>query len=197
MLNFGLVVVMTASSPSTQSTPPSPSPARELKHTRELRVQVVKRDDRLWDVEARLTDRKAKDFKLMTGTRSASEPVHDMTVTLTINEQFDVLAAASHSLSVPYSGYCETINSAYAQLVGLNLLKNFNREVRAKFGKTAGCTHITELTAVMPTAAVQAFAGEIKRETESAPFYIDSCHALSRSGSAVKTYYPQWYKQST
>jgi Protein of unknown function (DUF2889) len=179
---------------------------RELTHTRTMAVQVFRRSDGLWDVEARLTDKKAKDFKLVSGLRSASEPVHDMSVCVTINEQFDVLDANATSFSVPYVGYCEKITPSYSQLIGLNLLKNFNREVRLKFGKTAGCTHITELTAVMPTAAVQAFAGEVKRpsvssdqtqpnqSSDSPPFYIDGCHSLKRSGDAVKTFYPQWYK---
>lgn len=175
---------------------------RELKHTRNLQVNVYKRTDGLWDVEARLTDKKAKDFELVSGTRSKDQPVHDMTVCLTINSNFEVVASIAASHSVPYPGYCDTIGPAYSQLVGLNLLKNFNRDVRAKFGKTSGCTHITELTAVMPTAAVQAFAGE-SRLSEAAntnaatpPFYIDSCHALDRTGAAVKTYYPQWYRAS-
>ena len=185
------------------ATQTSAQPAeRELKHTRDLRVNVYKRTDGLWDVEARLTDRKSADFTLVSGTRSKDQPVHDMTVCLTIDTHFEVVASTAASHSVPYPGYCDTIGPAYSQLVGLNLLKNFNREVRAKFGKTAGCTHITELTAVMPTAAVQAFAGESRRSdatntnATTPPFYIDSCHALARTGAAVKTYYPQWYRNS-
>jgi hypothetical protein len=177
---------------------------RELKHTRDLRVEVYKRADNLWDVEARLTDRKASDFRLVSGPRSANEPVHDMTVCVTINEQFDVLKATAQAHSVPYPGYCEAITPDYGQLVGLNLLKNFNREVRVLFGKTNGCTHMTELTAIMPTAAVQAFAGEVRRpvssensaqRADSPPFYIDGCHALARDSRAVKDFYPQWFRQ--
>jgi hypothetical protein len=195
---------MTNSSPSISTIPAKNRVQRELKHTRDLRVEVYKRADSLWDVEARLTDRKASDFYLVSGPRSANEPVHDMTVCLTINEQFDVLHASAESHSVPYPGYCEVITPMYEQLVGLNLLKNFNREVRLRFGRTQGCTHITELTAVMPTAAVQAFAGEVRRPSSSAksvptvespPFYIDGCHALSRSSRAVKDFYPQWFRQ--
>lgn len=173
--------------------------SRELKHTRNLRVEVYKRGDGLWDVEARLSDVKTKDVKLAEEVRVVGDPIHDMTVCLTINEQFDVLAAKASSHRVPYPGYCEAITPAYAELVGLNLLKNFNREVRARFSKTSGCTHITELTAVMPTAAVQAFSGEVTRPSalnkpDVPPFYIDSCHALVRSGEAIKTYYPKWYR---
>jgi Protein of unknown function (DUF2889) len=195
---------MSISSPKLSTHQDNHRVQRELKHTRELRVEVYKRADNLWDVEARLTDRKASDFRLATGPRSASEPVHDMTVSVTINEQFDVLEASAQAHSVPYPGYCEVITPDYGQLVGLNLLKNFNREVRIRLGKTNGCTHMTELTAIMPTAAVQAFAGEVRRpptsetnvgKAESPPFYIDGCHALARDGRAVKDFYPQWFRQ--
>jgi hypothetical protein len=195
---------MSISSPNLSTNQENNRVQRELKHTRDLRVEVYKRADNLWDVEARLTDRKANDFRLATGPRSASEPVHDMTVCVTINEQFDVLEASAQAHSVPYPGYCEVITPAYGQLVGLNLLKNFNREVRIRLGKTNGCTHMTELTAIMPTAAVQAFAGEVRRPAtsekndskgESPPFFIDGCHALARDGRAVKDFYPQWFRQ--
>jgi hypothetical protein len=196
---------MSISSPKLSTHQDDHRVQRELKHTRDLRVEVYKRADNLWDVEARLTDKKASDFRLATGPRTASEPVHDMTVCVTINEQFDVLEASAQAHSVPYPGYCETITPAYAQLVGLNLLKNFNREVRIRLGKTHGCTHMTELTAIMPTAAVQAFAGEVRRPTnseqndkkvESPPFFIDGCHALAREGRAVKDFYPKWFRQA-
>jgi Protein of unknown function (DUF2889) len=195
---------MSTSSPNISTNQENNRVQRELKHTRDLRVEVYKRADNLWDVEARLTDKKANDFRLATGPRSASEPVHDMTVRVTINEQFDVVEASAQAHSVPYPGYCEVITPAYEQLVGLNLLKNFNREVRVRLGKTHGCTHMTELTAIMPTAAVQAFAGEVRRPTnadknerkgESPPFFIDGCHALARDGRAVKDFYPQWFRQ--
>jgi hypothetical protein len=193
---------MTNTSSQTLS---QPTVDRELKHTRSISVSVYKRTDGLWDVEARLTDTKAKDYKLAIGARLASQPVHDMTMCVSITEAFDVVEASATSHSVPYPGYCEAITPSYKQLVGLNLLKNFNREVRARLGRTSGCTHITELTAVMPTAAVQAFSGEIKRpatnasqgtegSSDSPPFYIDGCHALVRSGSAVQNFYPQWFK---
>jgi hypothetical protein len=200
---------MSTSSPNLSTNLETNRVQRELKHTRDLRVEVYKRADNLWDVEARLTDRKTNDFRLATGPRSANEPVHDMTICVTINEKFDVIEASAKAFSVPYPGYCEVITPDYGQLVGLNLLKNFNREVRARLGKTLGCTHMTELTAIMPTAAVQAFAGEVRRHADpekndnksdgkpqSPPFFIDGCHAMARNGRAVKEFYPQWFQRS-
>ena len=62
-----------------------------------------------------------------------------------------------------------------------------------------GCTHITELSLVLPTAVVQAFAGEVldtrgDADDSTQPFQIDRCRALRADGDAVKLYYPRWYR---
>lgn len=172
----------------------TPSP-RQLKHTRAIVLEAYARDDGLWDIEARMTDRKTRDMMLATGVRPAGEPIHDMTVCVTINDAFDIVDASATSHAVPYPGHCESIGPQYRQLIGMNLLRRFRASVRDKFGGTQGCTHITELAAVLPTAAVQAFAGEAKfRTPDSArPFQLDHCHALRCDGEAVRLYYPRWH----
>ena len=163
------------------------------------------RDDGLWDDEARLTDTKTSDARLAAGIRSAGDPIHDMRLCVTIDTRMDVLAASAVSDRVPYPGQCEAITHAYAKLVGLNLMRGFKWHVAERVGGTAGCTHLTELAAVLPTAAVQAFAGEVFRsrrgertgsagETEERPFQLDRCNALRLDGEAVRLFYPRWYR---
>jgi len=173
-------------------------------HTRSIVVDAYARDDGLWDLEARLTDTKSRDFPLATGTRRAGDPVHDMILRITIDTRMNVVAAVAESLSVPYPGRCDTISPEYGQLVGLNLLKNFRHELRTRLGGVRGCTHITELGGVLPTAAVQAFAGEVfktrdaahdgHRDDDAKPWQLDRCHALRTDGPAVAQYYPRWYR---
>ena len=118
--------------------------------------------------------------------------------------------AEAVSLRVPYPGHCEAIAPDYRQLVGLNLMRNFRRDVRERLGGIAGCTHITEMTNVLPTAAIQAFAGEVVRTRDASPddpaprrsgrpegqkpFQLDRCHALRSDGPAVAEFYPRWYR---
>ena len=170
-------------------------------HTRSIRVDAYARDDGLWDIEAVLTDVKPRDFLLATGIRSAGEPVHDMALTVTIDTQLNVVAAEAHSRSVPYKGQCEAIEPEYSKLVGLNLLQDFRKLALARLGGVKGCTHLTELAGVLPTAAVQAFAGEVFRSHEAAnpgeqtkPWQLDRCHALRTNGPAVAQFYPSWYR---
>lgn len=184
-------------------------PTRRHVHTRNIRAEVFARDDGLWDVEAELIDTKGADFLLATGIRVAGEPIHHLTLKVTIDTALQVLEADAESVRVPYPGACETIAPDYRQLVGLNLMHNFRRDVRERLGGIAGCTHITELTNVLPTAAIQAFAGEVIRTRdaseadpapgpaaplETKPFQLDRCHALRSDGPAVATFYPRWYR---
>ena len=72
-------------------------------------------------------------------------------------------------------------------------------EAAQRLGGVQGCTHLTELTQVLPTAVVQAFAGEVidtrgDAEASTQPFQIDRCHALRADGPTVKTHYPRWYR---
>jgi hypothetical protein len=166
-------------------------------------VQVFARDDGLFDVEARLTDTKSHDLTLAGGLRRAGEPIHEMLLHLTVDRSFEITAAASETLWMPYIPACSEHGNAYAQLVGLNLLKGFRRAVNERLSGVHGCTHLTELTQVLPTAVIQAFAGSVidNREGHDAgapgdadhpPHQLDRCHALRRDGPTVAKHYPRW-----
>ena len=105
-------------------------------------------------------------------------------------------AEAASSEAVPYPGGCEPIAPAYRSLVGLNLVQHFRLKANELLGGVRGCTHLTEMLAGMPTAAIQSFAGEMKEERDdgSKPFQLDQCHALETTGETVRVWYPKWYR---
>ena len=168
---------------------------RELTPTRRVRYEGYKSADGLWDIEAHLTDVKNHDFTLKTGVRRAGLAVHDMTVRVTIDRKFNVVDAVAVSDAVPYPGGCEAAAPEYRKLVGLNLLKKFRHGLKERLGGVQGCTHITEMLAALPTAAIQTFAGEMREERPGArkPFQLDHCLAMDTSGETVKKWYPEWY----
>jgi hypothetical protein len=169
---------------------------RELTHTRRVRYEGYKRADGLWDIEAHLTDIKNHDFRLKSGVRRAGQPVHAMWLRVTIDADFNILAAAGVYDAVPYPG-CEDIAPAYGELVGLNLVKDFKKKVSERFGGVRGCTHMTEMLAGMPTAAVQTFAGDMPEERADGgkPFQLDQCHALETTSETVRRFYPKWHRK--
>lgn len=178
---------------------PPAAPERQLKHRRRIDVQIHARGNGLWEVDAEITDTKTRDTQLAGGARRAGEPIHDMLLRIVVDEQFNIVEAGSETRWMPYPGQCDEHGDAYARLVGLNLMQGFRRAVKERLGGTIGCTHLTELTQVLPTAVVQAFAGEVldtreDSDSDARPFQIDRCHALRADGPAVKLFYPRWYR---
>ena len=175
-----------------------PSVTRRPLHRRALDVQVFVRDDGLFDVEASLIDTKTHDVSLAGVTRKAGDPIHEMHLHLTVDQALTITAATSDTRWMPYPGACDEHGGAYALLVGLNLMKGFRHAVAERLGGTQGCTHLTELCQILPTAVIQAMAGSVidTREGDAAgnpPFQLDRCHALKRDGATVAQFYPRWH----
>jgi hypothetical protein len=180
----------------SMSLPPSTVPRQRL-HQRSITYEGYRRDDGLFDIDARLVDAKDHDFELLTGVRPAREAVHDMWVRVTIDREFVVHAIEVRSEGMPYPGICDRIEPAYGKLVGANLVSGFRRRLHDDMGGVRGCTHVTELLGSLPTAAVQTFAG-LQREGEGAqkPFQLDRCHALETTTDTVRRYYPKWHRMT-
>ena len=188
---------------------PSPTIPRTLKHTRAISIAAFAREDGLWDFDAHITDHKTRDIKLASGVRPQGQALHDLHLRVTVNLQLQIVDVEASSDAVPYPGYCEVITPDYKKLIGLNLLKQFRQGVKERMAGVHGCTHLTELAQILPTAAVQAFAGDVIDTRDSAsdhagsatqtqpPFQLDRCHALRLDGPAVVQYYPRWAKVSS
>jgi len=179
-----------------------PLPAAEVSrtrtHVRRISLEGWRRDDGLWDIEARLTDVKDQDFPLASGVRAKGDPVHDMHVRATIDQQMNIIDLVAAADWVPYPGGCDTITPAYSRLKGLNLFSGFRQAVNEQFKNANGCTHITELLHSLPTAALQTLVSEsqdVEGNTPGVrPFQLDRCHALESTSETVRRYYPRWFR---
>ena len=180
---------------------PPPEVDREPLHTRTVRVDAYARTDGQWDLEAELVDVKHYDFALSRpegGVRRAGEPVHHMFLRITFDESFTITGAVAAYEAAPYNENCSAIAPAYDALVGMNLLKGFRDSVKRRFLRTEGCTHMTELSYVLPTVAVQALSNRRRKARETGkdqqrPFQLEGCHALRLDGPVVQEFYPKWY----
>ena len=179
---------------------PTAAPERTLSHHRSIDVRIYARDDGLWEVDAQVRDVRARDAHMATGLLPAGSPIHDMLLRLVVDAQFNVIESGAQTTARPYPGVCENHGDAYARLAGLNLLQGFRHAVKERLGGVQGCTHITELGQLLPTAVMQAFAGQVLDMSGSAPSsekprQIDRCHALRSDSPAVRQYYPRWYRR--
>lgn len=176
---------------------PAAAPQRQLKHRRQFDVQVYSRGDGLWEVDAALTDVRSRPATLAGEVRPAGMPIHDMQLRLIVDERLNIVEAGSHSQWMPYVGICDSHGDAYSRLAGLNLARGFRKAALERLGGVQGCTHLTELAQVLPSAVIQAFAGDVldtQGDGDNQPFQIDRCHALRHDGEAVRVHYPRWYR---
>lgn len=170
--------------------------ARSLLHTRQITCTGYERDDGLWEVEGRLSDVRTHDLGDTRGNhaRVAGDPIHLMSLRLTIDDSLLIVQAQAVTHQGPYTD-CEQINDAYRQLVGLRIEAGFNQTVKTRFRGNLGCTHLTDLLGPMATTALQtihparerrrALTGEPPLDEGPRPRLLDTCHALRRGGTAA------------
>jgi len=179
------------------SLPPAAA-RRQLKHRRQIDVQVYAREDGLWEVDATLVDTKTRDARLAGEVRPAGTPIHDMLIRLVVDTSLNVVDAGAKTRWMPYAGHCDDHGEIYRSLVGLNLARGFRKGLQERVGGVLGCTHITELAQVLPTAVIQAFAGEVidtRGDSGVKPFQLDRCHALRSDGDVARLHYPRWFRR--
>jgi hypothetical protein len=183
---------------------PEPSQNRTLRHTRKLSAQAYKRDDGLWDIDVLITDAKTIPLSYANTHLPRNAFLHELWLRVTVDQALTIVDACASSDSTPYKGVCNQITPSYSLLKGLNLFRGFRQAVAERLGGTKGCTHLTELCNFLPSAAIQAFAGDAVNTVDGEkdaqgnwvqPFHLDRCHALALDGAAVKEHYPQWYKK--
>lgn len=175
---------------------PRPTPRKHI-HTREIVCRGYEREDGLWDIEGTITDTKTYSFENHDrGGIPAGEPIHRMSVRLTVDDGLTVHAAHATTDNGPFN-LCGDIAPAYGSLVGLTIGPGWRKAVYAKVGGTGGCTHITDLlTGPLAVTAYQTIApARARRDNaeERRPGALDTCHALASSSPVVKRRWPKFY----
>jgi len=183
----------------------SPAAPRRKFHTRNIVCDGYKRDDGLWDIEARILDTKAYAYdEPMRGRREAGDAVHDMRVRLTVDDDLLVHAIEVAMPATPY-GTCQGAMPAFQALVGKRIGLGWRRAVNEAVGGTRGCTHVRELLFPMATVAFQTISGwsedetgdsaELERNRNARPYFIDGCKAWASDGEVVARFHPRWAKR--
>ncbi|MCV6587777.1 MAG: DUF2889 domain-containing protein [Marinobacterium sp.] len=184
--------------------PLPPAVLRHLQHTRHVRCEGYQREDGLWDIEGHLTDIKADDLSCKernNGIIPAGEPLHGLSIRLTIDLDLNILAVATSMDYTPFH-ICPQIAEHYKQLTGMQIAPGFTRQTRELFGGTSGCTHLLELLGPVATTAYQAThhareAAQNWNDGEQPPPMLNSCHTMDTNGPVVQHHWPHFYTGNT
>jgi hypothetical protein len=179
--------------------PLSDSAARREIHHRIIDMKAYAREDGLYDVEARLLDRKPFVFKRDSAPEPlpAGQALHDLWIRLTLDDQFVVRHIEAASDVTPY-GVCKEAQSTLAVLVGERVASGWSKRVKERLRGSLSCTHLMEMLIPMATTALQGIRGLNSERNSSVdangiPHKLDSCYAFGRHREVVQRLWPQHY----
>ena len=189
-----------------------PAP-RELLHLRDIELRGYRREDGLFDIEARLTDTKTYAFSNVDrGQIEPGVPLHRMLARMTLNTEMEITAFEATTEFGPYA-ICPTAAPNFARLTGLRVGRGFLKAANERIGGVHGCTHLRELLGQMGTVAFQTlFAVRVKREMApnavanaeqpapekiSRPMVLGTCLAYAPDSPVVARQWPQFYTGAT
>jgi Protein of unknown function (DUF2889) len=171
---------------------------REHLHTRQLEFRGFRRNDGLWDIEGRLTDVKTYSFpNTFRGQVAAGEPLHDMWLRVTLDDDFIVHGIEAVTDGGPFRT-CPHITPNFQKMVGTRMGTGWRRTVRDRLGGIEGCTHLVETLSAMATVAYQTLYSDSKNKRKKTarlgkPPLIDTCHAFASDGEVVRKQWPDFY----
>jgi hypothetical protein len=175
----------------------APAP-REHLHTRRYDFRGFHRQDGLWDIEGNMTDVKTYGFPNdWRGEIKAGEPIHDMLLRLTIDDNLLIHDIEVATAASPFQ-MCGNITAKYAAMKGQRIGPGWSKRVKDAFGGPGGCTHQTEMLVAIATVAYQTvFAARKKWDDLDGktrrPAFIDTCHALASDSPVVKQNWPAFF----
>ncbi len=170
---------------------------KELIHTRTITVNCFEADDERLIVEGSLTDERHYPYVLhaLNQQRDAGL-MHQMTLTMELTiPQLEIISLTAEMPVIPDQG-CGDVKAAVQKLVGHRIQPGFTTQVRALFGKAAGCVHLTNLILTMASAAVQGLWSYFSRSREGGALslpdmdgsmLLDSCYMWRKDGPFVRT----------
>lgn len=171
-------------------------------HSRTVSYHAFHRTDRLWDIEARVTDTKSYLFTSAgLDPVSPAVPIHDMVIRATVDDALTIRAIEASMLSRPH-GECTQATAPMQKLVGCTMGPGWRSILEKHLGGVQGCTHLRELMFNMATAAFQAIpsyreflarqAGQTLAEPSRPPFQLGGCMSWDSNGPLTKKHFPQF-----
>ena len=179
--------------------PLSPSSPRREIHHRVIDMKAYAREDGLYDIEAHLVDRKRyESVQFSSGdSRPAGQPIHDLSVRVTVDDDYVVRAIEAASDVTPYP-LCKEAESTLQVIVGERIASGWSSKVKQHLRGAASCTHLMEMLIPLGTTAYQgirslqrAVNGKVGARAE---VRVDSCYSYGAHRAVIREFWPQHYR---
>lgn len=149
-------------SDTNQTPAPAASQERRRIHARRTAISTYARPDGLWDIEGELLDTRGYAYRdPQLEVKAAEDPIHDMTLRLTVDRTLTIREAGAIMDATPFAE-CPSAGFPVAKLAGVRIGAGFRKQVEEVMGGVKGCTHLRDLVFQMGTAAVLAIPHYIK-----------------------------------
>lgn len=168
---------------------------RSLQHRRNIECYGYKREDGLWDIEARMIDVKTDTVALpIRGDVPAGESFHDLGLRVTLDQQFLIHEVEAFIDASPFS-ICSNITLAFKKLEGTRIGAGWSRQCKTLLGGHRGCTHLNELLPIVATTAVQTLWPSLDADVMKlgAPLMVNSCHSWAQNSEVIKVLLPEHF----
>ena len=173
---------------------------------RRIEMHAYARDDGLWDVEAHLRDEKPFSYvDPGRGEQKAGDPVHDIRVRLTLDDDRVIRDVAVEMGSMPF-GTCHEVKNSLLPLIGERVGRGW-RQVLKKIPRNTTCAHVHEVLVPMATVVHQGMSlgrnpdGKVAIRPDHTltekPFFVDDCHSWRADGPVVAHFYPQFGRRQS
>lgn len=179
--------------------PLPPAGPREELHVRQIDMRGYRRADGLFEVDARVNDRKTYTFSPPGAVRvvEPGEFIHDMWVRMVLDETFTVQDMLAASDTTPYP-ICKEATETLKKMIGARVAAGWTMEVKRRLGGVKSCTHLMELLIPMGTAAYQSMSVVRMAQPDllnasGRPQKIDTCLAYAGDREVVLRRWPQHY----
>lgn len=163
---------------------------KKLLHTRHIQCKGYELDDGNWQIVGNMTDLKSfpMENRDRGGRIEVGEPLHDISLALTLDRNLVILAVDASIDAAPFS-CCADITESFRMLEGLQLVPGFRKRAQSLLGGVKGCTHLLELLGPISTTAYQTLwqseNGYSGDDPEVVGMLADSCHTLARNGDVM------------
>ena len=178
--------------------PLPPSVPRDELHLRRIELRGYRRDDGLYDIEARMVDTKTRELTLGDGrVVPPGEALHDMSVRLVVDEDLNVIDIVASTDASPF-GICAEATGTLQSMKGLRIAAGWSAAVRQRL---AGRKRLYASHRVAPPLATVAFqtlsqvrnARPAPVDANGRPRKIDTCYAYASDREIVHRRWPMYY----